>query len=285
MVTFFRHLFLPRSSNNHRPKVLHHDFLFVLIIVLMVAQLSFLFVKTEHPQVLGALTDVSSEELLAITNVDRAKEGKAPLQLNSELSTAAHLKAKDMFAKNYWAHFGPDGTTPWQFFKASGYQYVYAGENLARGFTTTEDVVDAWMKSPSHRENMLSGNYQDVGFAVEKGSLSGENTILVVELFGGKTTAVAKSPRIAANPRSSSNLESFVRSATSVHNKPLINSTSVAYVVTLSILGILVLVFLVDLILIKKRKIVRLVGHNMDHIFFLGGIIVFIILYVNGVIL
>ena len=97
-----------------------------------------------------------------------------------------------MFAKNYWAHVSPDGTTPWVFIKSAGYSYVYAGENLARGYNTSQDVVTAWMASPEHKQNMLSSNYQNVGFAIVTGNLTGEDTVLVVEMFG--STALAAAP-------------------------------------------------------------------------------------------
>lgn len=135
---------------------------------------------------MGTSVDITSQELLLFTNQDRQKEGLSALTINNQLSQAAALKATDMFGKNYWAHNAPEGTTPWFFIKEAGYVYVYAGENLARGFNSSEDVVKAWMASPSHRENMLSKNYQDVGFAVVPGKLNGEDTVLVVEMFGGK---------------------------------------------------------------------------------------------------
>lgn len=290
MKHFFHHLFLPRNSNNHRPKILHHDFLFFLIVLLMIAQLSFVVLKKESPQVLGALTDVSSQELLDLTNKRRQSIGKSDLQLSAELSSAAYLKAQDMFAKNYWAHYAPDGTTPWTFFKASGYQYVYAGENLARGFSTTEDVVAAWMESPTHRDNMLSSNYQEVGFAVVRGNLGGEDTILVVEMFGARSQPEleAAKPVVVASASKESSVsqpQTLVRSASAVKNTPAIDSTRVVYIVGFLLLGMMLVTLVVDLVIIERKKIVRLVGHNLDHIFFLGGIFIFILLYMNGVIL
>ena len=65
-----------------------------------------------------------------------------------------------MIAKNYWAHNAPDGASPWSFFKNVGYRYLYAGENLARDFGDSASVVNAWMNSPTHRDNLLSGRYR-----------------------------------------------------------------------------------------------------------------------------
>src|SRR5204863_2082531 len=126
----------------------------------------------------------------------RRQNGAGDLTISNELSRAASDKASDMFAKNYWAHNAPDGTTPWVFIKSSGYEYIYAGENLARGFTTSQSVVDAWMASPEHKENMLSKNYKNVGFAVATGNLNGEDTVLVVEMLGSTNYAP---PAVAAS--------------------------------------------------------------------------------------
>lgn len=288
MLNFLHHLFIPRKSNNHRPKVLHHDFLFLLVVVLLVSLVSFTFIKKEKPAVLGTLTDVSSEELLMLTNVEREKNGQKPLRLNNELTIAAQYKAKNMFEKKYWAHFAPDGTSPWQFIKEADYQYVYAGENLARGFSTTEEVVHAWMESPSHRENMLSFHYEDVGFAVVKGDLVGENTVLVVEMFGGKNANPDQEiadANIGEEGAGFSSIGDLVRSATAVQNKPMIDSIKSVYIIALFVLGLLIVTFVVDLFIVQRKKIIRLVGHNIDHIVFLSAIFVFIILYINGVVL
>ena len=197
MRKFLRHLFLPKESNNYRAKILHHDVLILLIVFFLSAGVVMSYVRTNFPSVLGTFSDISSEQLLDITNSDRQAAGLPPLSLNNDLSQAAIGKANDMFSKDYWAHVAPDGTTPWVFIKNAGYTYVYAGENLARGFTTPQSVVDAWMASPSHRENMLSPHYKDVGFAVETGKLNGEDTVLVVEMFGSTNFAtqnVASTP-------------------------------------------------------------------------------------------
>src|SRR6185369_9999820 len=87
------------------------------------------------------------------------------LQLNDQLAAAAQAKANDMARRGYWSHVTPDGKQPWSFVEASGYQYEAAGENLAYGFGSSDEVMTAWMHSPEHRANILNSVYQDVGFA------------------------------------------------------------------------------------------------------------------------
>jgi hypothetical protein len=96
-----------------------------------------------------------------------------------------------MFAEQYWAHVSPSGTEPWKWFGDVGYNYSFAGENLAKNYPTSDATVTAWMNSPTHRENLLKKEYVDVGFAVVSGELNGKKTTLVVALYGAPAVAVA----------------------------------------------------------------------------------------------
>jgi hypothetical protein len=108
-----------------------------------------------------------------------------------------------MFSNNYWAHFSPQGKSPWDFIVGAGYTYTLAGENLAKNFNDSVGVVDAWMNSPSHRENLLKPGYKEIGFAVVNGTLNGEETTLVVQMFGAttKTDLVAKAAEPTINQK------------------------------------------------------------------------------------
>ena len=252
-----------------------------MIIALLFIQILFLpFLKTNYPEVLGVTIDISSEKLLSLTNQKRAEAGLPPLALENTLSNAAILKAKDMFSKNYWAHSAPDGTTPWVFIKDAGYEYIYAGENLAKGFTSSPDIVEAWMKSRTHRENVLSPNYKDVGFAVVKGKLNGEETILVVEMLGNtQTKAIARNDSAGGEVGGAQTLLSAIK------NQPFINSFSMSKNISSFVLVMFIFVLLLDVIIVERKKIVRFVGHNFSHIFFLGAILIIVIAIGNGVIL
>lgn len=133
---------------------------------------------------------ITPANIINLTNQERVAGGLNSLQTNAQLSAAALAKANDMFEKQYWDHFGPNGESPWQFIRAAGYNYVYAGENLAKGFKTAEGVHEAWMASPTHKANLISGNYKDIGVAVVEGVLLGSQTILVVQMFGNLTSEV-----------------------------------------------------------------------------------------------
>lgn len=143
--------------------------------------------------VLAYASSMSRGELLAAANASRAANGLPGLSLNGALNNSAQAKAQHMADNNYWAHVAPDGTQPWYFFEAAGYNYSAAGENLAYGFDSSNAVNQGWMNSSGHRANIL-GNYADVGFGFVNSSAfqGGENTIVVAHY--GTQVAVAPPP-------------------------------------------------------------------------------------------
>lgn len=285
MFGFLRHLFLPHHTNNQRAKLLHFDSILVISFIFIVGTFFFSLIKDTHPSVLGTAVDISTQELLILTNQQRQNAGLQPLKENTLLEVAASNKAKDMFTDNYWAHISPiSGRTPWVYIQNAGYKYIYAGENLARGYPDAAGVVTAWMNSPSHRENVLSPNYQDVGFAVQEGNLTGEkDTILVVEMFGGKqltpTTAQVTQEQI---PQLAQKALAAPVTSHAVTKQPLIDRFSFAKNTTQFLLILFIAIFFLDMIIIERKKISRIVGHNLDHILFLGGILILIIYLSRG---
>ena len=295
MINFLHHLFLPKETNNYRSDLLHHKALLAVILLFISAGLFTSFIKSNFPAVLGISANISNQQLLILTNQQRQNNNLAPLTDNSELDQAAANKAADMFSKDYWAHNAPDGTTPWVFIKSAGYNYIYAGENLARGFNSASDVINAWMNSPEHRQNVLLPNYQNVGFAVATGKLTGEDTVLVVEMLGSTTLAPApvaelKKPVAVAIASGSPTVKTTIVSMPSASNikqvtnvasttqllganslsiiKPLINSQTFSLTLASIILLTFIFVLFLDMIVVERRKVVRFVGHNLDHILF-----------------
>jgi len=284
MKEFLSHLFTPRESNNHRAKILHHTNLFLTIIFLLLASFLIQGIKGAFPSVLGIKADVSSEELLSLTNKERRNAGVNPLIFNEKLSEAAIKKAQDMFEYDYWAHNSPSGKTPWVFIKSSGYKYVYAGENLARGFSTAEDVIKAWMTSSAgHRENMLSSNYQDVGFAVKIGKLNGEGTVLVVEELGNLYMPIAKSR--VQEIATATDANTLQKNVQAVRNQPLISTSALSSNIYYVFIIVFITALFLDMIIIEKKKVMRFVGHNIDHILYLLLILVLIGIWGKGVII
>lgn len=272
-----RHWLIPHESNNHRAKAIHADALLAYALILLVFNFGIRLLHRRAPDVLGYATDIRVERLLEATNSKRVAAGLSPLTLNSTLSAAAAAKASDMFVNNYWTHTSPNGKTPWDFIVAAGYRYTLAGENLAKNFSTSEQVVDAWMASQTHKDNILKAGYRDIGFAVVNGALNGEETTLVVQMFGvtqapriTQVQAVAPSPTVA--PPAAPFIEQTAFAA--VKTTPRINIPTLTREVTMAFVGLLVGVLLVDAYVVSRRKVVRLAGHNLGHILFLGSIFV-----------
>lgn len=186
-----KHLFHPSNKNDHRPKILHPEaiFFFSLIVLASFALLKVIqFFPGFEQTILGYASNITPEQVILQTNEKRAEQGLSGLTLSDELSEAALAKGQDMFTDQYWSHTAPDGTEPWYFIEQAGYKYKVAGENLARDFMNTSDMVVAWMASPTHRANLLNPKFQEIGIAVIDGRLNGFETTLVVQMFGAPGT-------------------------------------------------------------------------------------------------
>jgi hypothetical protein len=135
-------------------------------------------------------SSVTSSVLIDLTNQVRVENGLRPLFYNQALYEAATMKGADMVTRNYFAHFAPDGTSPWHWIRKAGYSFLFAGENLAINFRNSHAVTEAWMNSPKHRANILDSRYEDIGIATivkednEETNPSGKAVIFVVQLFG-----------------------------------------------------------------------------------------------------
>lgn len=319
------HLLVPRHSNNHKAKILHPSSLAIAVAVFLVYQFAINFTLVVKPAVLGFATDISPEKVIEYTNAERLKAGLAPLTANGTLSQAAQLKAGDMFAFDYWAHNSPSGRTPWDFFKEAGYSYLYAGENLARDFMSSAAVVQAWMDSPTHRDNIMNPSYNEIGLAVVNGTLGGVETTLVVQMFGTPVSAapvpVAQKPptvEIApAQPVAQLPIEPVVETeplpeiqppeilveepvgeplkmpATTVLARaggqtttpPLLSPFFLTKTVALFLLGLVIGALVLDIVLVYRHQVVRLSGRNVAHLLFVATLLLAVILTGPGAIM
>ena len=130
-----------------------------------------------------AFADLSSTSILALANNERAERGLGTLTMDARLAAAAQKKADDMATRGYFSHTSPQGKKWWDFITASGYRYFTAGENLAQGFSDADTLNSAWMRSPSHRANILKSRYTRIGIGISSGMYEGRPTTFVVEFF------------------------------------------------------------------------------------------------------
>lgn len=133
---------------------------------------------------------IQAVDLLSEINKIRQENHLQSLSPNPQLTAAAQAKANDMVAQNYWSHNSPSGETPWDFIRQSGYLYQSAGENLARGFDNTQ-AVEAWLKSPGHRRNILASKYTQTGFGYAVYYQNGQQIPLIVEMFASPKKSLA----------------------------------------------------------------------------------------------
>jgi hypothetical protein len=281
----FAYNFLPHPEERRRASLLSNKSFFIYCIVLFAMAVLFRVLPSVLPGVLGYASNISVEDLLHYTNAQRESDGLKDLRLNAKLSQAAAKKAQDMFAEDYWAHVSPSGKEPWDFILGSGYDYTYAGENLAKNFATSHEVVQAWYNSPSHKENLLSPNYDEIGFAVVNGVLNGYETTLVVQMFGRPRDAKqiatvyqeaellkefenSKSERLGVADQK---VPSSATKEISLNPQPQtsgvkIDVTKVSKAISLSMGAFILILLSLDIWYSRKKGIVKLNGHTLAHI-------------------
>lgn len=203
-LALLRDFLIPHHGNDHRPHALRPPSLLIYTVVaigLKVLTSGALFLYYPSP---AQLARVVAQEIVGLANHARLTAGVPPLQVDATLQSSALAKGEDMMTRDYFAHDSPDGRKPWSWINREQYDYIYAGENLAVDFLSAEAIHEAFMKSPSHRQNIMNGKYQDIGVAVVHGQLAGRETELLVQFFGTRrpaTSAVAMAPRVV--PRAS----------------------------------------------------------------------------------
>ncbi len=312
---FILKLTYPHEHNDHQPWILRSHGLLLFLIILIFTQ-AFANLASQSDRVLGFASNISVSEVINLANQERTSGGLPTLQTNASLNKAAAQKAAHMFEQDYWAHFAPDGTSPWYFFNLVGYKYTWAGENLARDFATSSGVVVAWMESSGHRANILSKNFSEIGVAVVNGNLEGEDTTLVIQLFGkplgvasagskpgsessGETASASKvsaqlklpaetnettvvestGEKASANNQTSSNLKVGLPIVSLVKNST--NSQKV----TISLLALIGALFGLDSFVIYRRRHIRSNSHSLSHASMIVLLIIITLLYGRGTIL
>lgn len=289
----FYHYFFPHPETHKKAKLLSWHFLLIYILLFILIRAGLDIVSVYKPGVLGINADLNVDTIIADTNAERQKAGLSTVTYNSALSEAARAKAQNMFAEDYWAHYSPSGKDPWGFMKAAGYKFAYAGENLARNFSNSDDVVKAWMASPTHRENLLNPRYNDIGIAIEEGVLQGQKTTLVVQMFGTPYQAMAAVPqksqttspkelptKTVARPETITPEPSVPSSKTipvavagaengAVQNA-LINPSTVFKAAGITLFAFISFLILADFFILRRRGVFRISSVHVAHLSFLA---------------
>lgn len=175
--------FIPIRSNGYRPILLRTESILRIVALIVSIEIIFLahtFVVLRNTDFLAAILP---DTLTELANQNRQAYDISVLEYDAVLARAAQLKAEDMATNGYFSHISPAGITPWYWFRKIGYEYNYAGENLAVNFVDSDDINKAWMKSTSHRANILNAYFTRVGIGISKGIYKGKESVFVVEFF------------------------------------------------------------------------------------------------------
>jgi hypothetical protein len=190
-----------KRKENKQKKIalLYRDkFIFWSLVALIFVKVVFSYSGSQLASIISGVPIFAKEEIISQTNTFRKILGLEELKESPILDQAASQKLQDMINGQYFAHTSPKGISPWYWFELNNYNFIYAGENLAIGFTTAKETVDAWKNSPSHRANLANPNFKEIGIAVAPARIQNNEGILVVQLFG--TPQPTKPPVLVKKP-------------------------------------------------------------------------------------
>lgn len=129
---------------------------------------------------------IKPNEIIKFINIERNKFNLPEIKYNSNLMQLAEIRIIDMKKQLYFSHVNPQGKNLKDFIKLVDYNYMIAGENLAMNYYNNEEVVQAWMESPTHRDNILRSNYNDIGISYGEVEINGKNKIIIAMILGRK---------------------------------------------------------------------------------------------------
>ena len=203
MSSWLKKHFIPHEGNEHRPHILRDSSLRnIVALVILLELFTFLIPIISHLNTTGQMAAVLPAVLADLTNQERQTQNLPALTVSPLLNEAAQMKANDMATNGYFAHTSPTGKTPWYWLEQAGYNYQYAGENLAINFSDSKDVTDAWLASPGHKANIVKENYTEVGTGVASGMYQGYQTIFVVQDYANPLpTAQTQAQPVALNTK------------------------------------------------------------------------------------
>jgi hypothetical protein len=175
--------------------------LITLSLTSIAIKLTLVIVIFLYPNIISANNiEANAKEIVDLTNKYRVEQGLEELKPNARLTQAAVNKAHDLLINQYFSHTSPDGRKFSQWIRDVEYKYFYVGENLAIDFDDNEKIFDAWLDSPSHKENIIKPQYQEIGIAVVEGKYKNRQTVVVVQLFGSRVLGSNETTTDTYNP-------------------------------------------------------------------------------------
>lgn len=261
-----RRFLLPHREEHTRAHAWHPFSFLVYCAFVLTVGFTAVSLPGISPSILGYASSITTKEIIDRTNLARTTRGIHSLKANQLLTRAAEDKAADMVAKDYWAHIAPDGTPPWSFITKAGYSYAIAGENLARNFQDPESVIDAWLASPSHRDNVINEQYSEIGVAVMHGIMNGTETTLVVQMFGKPVAPNLFDASKQVFVREPREVGADIAPAQVSISQPLLSPLGISKHFAILLLVFLGVLLVVDYVVLFNRGVVRAGGRNFAHL-------------------
>jgi len=209
----WRDYFIPHAGNNYHPHSLHPKRIVLHAASIIAIKAVVIIFVVFFPLAAWMTPDLAaqqSKKIIALTN-DLRKSLNVPLLAeNQKLDQAAFAKAQDMLLNQYFAHISPVGRGLDYFLSQVNYKYAVAGENLAMGFASPEEVMAAWKDSPTHYANMIDPDFSEIGAGMSEGNFNGSDTTLVAQYFGApesSTYQLAQAPQAAGTAAKPANSE------------------------------------------------------------------------------
>lgn len=278
MKKVIKKVFYPHKKYNPRPIFWHP--LSVSVLALAVLFISG-FITIQKNEITGSslLGDIRTGVLITFTNKERTKAQLPELSENELLTKAAQLKVNDMAKNGYFAHYSPTGISPWYWFTEAGYVYQRAGENLAVNFDDSEDVVQAWMNSPTHKENIIKEGYTEIGIATAEGYYKGKKAVFIAQLFGSPRTVSSTGLALLIEKKASIN----ENEQTSVRGAQIsaFSISNIFQIFTIQTYVMIMALTLLSLIILGAILVVFKKGKSHTKKFYISILIPFIVLIIS----
>jgi hypothetical protein len=216
-------LFIPHAGNDFQPKALHpYRLLFYALssILFKVILVGAVIILPAEAWLAPDILVEQSRKIISLTNEIRKHLNLASLTESNLLNQAAFNKAQDMLINQYFAHIGPDNKTLADWLAQVKYNFTVAGENLAIGFASPEQVVNAWSRSFTHYRNMIDSDFQEIGVGMTGGSYEKTNTTLVAEYFGAPLKPAPLTSQLTGQNKNLVNQSAAVSAAEKAKSEP-----------------------------------------------------------------
>ena len=185
-LTMLKDLFIPHEGNGFKPMALHPGRILFhagSALLLKLLLIGFIVAMPIEAWLAPDIMSGQQQKIIYLTNNVRMEKSIAPLRESNVLNRAAEAKVTDMIVANYFAHVSSQGKGLADWLKTAGYNYAVAGENLAMGFVSADEVIGAWKDSPTHYANLIDSDFSQIGVAMANGKLDGEETTVTAQYF------------------------------------------------------------------------------------------------------